>query len=287
MVRLTSDWTERHLQWALAMFAATAAGSVAMLADAPYHLVGVAAVITTVCIALRLDAFGGILAGFAGAAVVIGVEKGGGDWTPKVFGAALALTACLVVVGWLTGSASAGLRRPAPESDATTTLTPAFGSLGLLTPELAMARLDEEVTRARLYRRPLTLVLVRTEITDPDLPLDALSHAHRTVARLVESLVPESAVPFALAPDQVGAVLPETDAARAWGLLGPIVDAAYGASFSVRDGGDRRSLVACAEVHAGLAEISVELPDADRLVAAVRAMVQPKVTVPPSDIQLT
>lgn len=274
MARLTSDWTDRHLSVAAAMLTAALAGALAMLADHPYGLVGLAVVALTLLVALSLDAFGGIVAGFVGAAVVIAARQAGGAWTPDTFGLSLSVSVALVVLGWRTGTLSAGLRtRRGEDTSASGSPAAAEGSLGLLTADHALARLDEEVVRARRHRRPLTVVLVQTEITDPQLPADARRIARRTVARLVEGLVPETAVPFALEEDVVGAVLPETDEASAWELLGPVVDAAARASFAVRQEGERRSLIDCAELHAGLTTLSPQHADADALLADVRRTV--------------
>lgn len=211
------------------------------------------------------------MAGFCAAGVLIAARQLGGQWEEADFALALALTGALVSLGWLVGMIATSLGEraagPAPAAAA------AYGSLGLLPADLALARLDEEVARARRHRRPLTVVLLQTDITDDSLPPAARTAAWRTVSRLVESLVPETAVPFALAPDEVGAVLPEVDEAAAWELLGPVIDAAGRATFTVRELDQRRRLVDCAEVHAGLVPLSSSHPDADQMLAAVRQAV--------------
>lgn len=269
MARLTSAWTDRHLTVLCGLLAAAVSGGLAVLARSPYDLLGLALVGLTIVVALRLDAFGGIVTGFCAAAALIAARRLGGRWDEDDFLLALALTGALVALGWLVGAVATSLGEraagPGPAAAA-----PVFGSLGLLPADLALARLDEEVTRAQRHRRPLTVVLLHTDITDESLSLSARTAVWRTVGRLVESLVPETAVPFALAPDQVGAVLPEVDEAAAWELLGPLIDAAGRASFTVRELDQRRSLVDCAEVHAGLVGLSPSHPDADQLLAAVR-----------------
>ena len=273
MARVTTAWTEQHVSVVGALLATAVTGGVAALGEGHYALWGLAALLLTVVGAMATDAFGGIVAGFVGAAVVITVRQAGGDWTPADFTLGLALSVCLVVVGWATGVASARMR-PAIDVRALPGAEPAFGSLGLLPGPLALARLDEEVTRARRHGRPLTVVLICAEPTDPDLSSAARDALHRTVARLVESLVPDSAVPFALAPDEVGAILPETDEQAAWELLGPVVDAAGRASFTVREQDERRALADCAELHAGLVSLSEDSPDADRMLAALQDTVR-------------
>ena len=273
MARVTTDWTEQHISAVGALLSVAITGGLAALGEGPYALWGVAALLLTVVGAMATDAFGGIVAGFVGAAVVITARQVGGAWTPADFALGLSLSFCLVVVGWATGVASVRMR-PSLDVRALADAEPAFGSLGLLPAPLALARLDEEVTCARRHGRPLTVVLVSAEVTDPTLPSAARSALHRTVARLVESLVPDTAVPFALTPDEVGAILPETDEPSAWELLGPVVDAAARASFTVRESDERRALADCAELHTGLVSLSDDSPDADRLLATLQDTVR-------------
>ncbi len=273
MARVTTDWTEAHISVVGALLAASVTGGLAALGEGPFTLWGLGALLLTIVGAMATDAFGGIVAGFVGAAVVIAARQVGGAWTTADFGLALTLSSCLVVVGWVTGVASVRMR-PTLDVRALVDAEPAFGSLGLLSAPLALARLDEEVTRARRHGRPLTVVLVSAETTDPALSEVGRRALHRTVARLVESLVPDTAVPFALAADEVGAILPETDERAAWELLGPVVDAAGRASFTVREEGERRALVDCAELRAGLMSLSEDTPDAGRMLAALQVTVR-------------
>ena len=270
MARLTSDWTDRHVAVAGPLVVSAVAGALATLNEAPYSFLLLGVVVLTVLAALSLDAFGGIVTGFVAAAVVIAARQLGGHWSAEDFGIAVATTGVLVLLGWLTGTASGTLQRRDVVRGSPVWAAPAPGSLGLLSTELAVARLDEEVARARRHRRPLVVVLLSVEFTDDSLDEAARGAARRTVARLVESLVPDTAVPFALAPGEVGAILPETDEAAAWQLLGPVVDAASRASFVVREQDERRSLADCTELHAGLVALSDTAADADALLAAAR-----------------
>lgn len=239
---------------------------------APFHLVVGVALVVTVGFALSLNASGGMVAGIAAAAGVIAVKQWSGAWDEDVFLGSVESTLGLVVVGGLVGMAGSRLRGrdvvdgPGP--------APAYGSLGLLTAEVALSRLDEEIARARHHAHPLTVVLFWTDITDQTLSEGARLRAHRTVARLVESLLRETDVPFALTTDEVGAILPETDADAAWQLVGPLMDAVTRASFTVREEDRRRSLADRAELHAGLVSLSEDCADADKLMAAARRSVR-------------
>lgn len=271
MRRLISGWTDEHVPVALALAVAPVGGAVSMALPAPYSLVGVGATIVTALGALFLDGFGGLVVGVAAAAALILGMRLGGAWTPQSFPTSLTLVLSLVVLGWLAGLVSGGIRERRERDRSPDGAAPAYGSLGLLTAEVAEDRLEEEVLRARRHHRPLTVVVIEACITDKGLPPAARDAAYRTVARLVESELRDTDVPFALGPEEVGAILPETDVAAAWEVVGPILDAATRATFAVREHDERRELVDSAELHVGLAGMSDQLPDAATLLAAARA----------------
>lgn len=271
MERLISGWTERHVPVALALAAAVLGGAIAMTGPAPHHLVAVGAVLATALLALFFDAFGGLVIGVAAAAVTVAVKQLRDEWTPLAFGTSVALVVVLTGLGWLAGMVSGGLHRTRGSGPGSSEgLGPAYGSLGLLTAEVARARLDEEVTRARRHGRPLTVAVLRIRITDDSLDDRARTAARRAAARLVETLLRETDVPFELSEDELAAILPETDGVAAWDVIGPVLDAASRAAFTVREADERRSLVDCAELHVGLAVLGPSLGDADSLVAAAR-----------------
>jgi GGDEF domain-containing protein len=269
---MTSGWTDRHVVVALAVLAAALTGVLTRGEPAPFHLVVGAALAVTTIVALPLTPFGGMTTGLVGAAAVIAAKQWWGNWDQQAFLVSLETTVGLIVVGGLVGLAGSGLRERGRRNRHG--VEPAYGSLGLLTADLALSRLDEEIARAQRHSRPLTVVLARTDITDPALGAGARARAHRTVARLVESLLRDTDIPFALDADEVGAILPETDIEGAWQLVGPLVDAATRASFTIRENEERRSLADCAELHAGMVTLSDEVANADDLLAAARRAVR-------------
>ncbi|MGY1681025.1 hypothetical protein [Geodermatophilus sp. SYSU D01176] len=271
MRKLMSGWTDQHVPVALALAVAALAGAVAMAVAGSYSLVGLAAVLVTALGALFLDAFGGLVLGFATAAGVVLVLRVAERWTPATFATDLALVLGLVALGWLAGMVSAGIHaRRAGDGEGSGTARPAYGSLGLITEEVAEARLDEEVARARSHGRPLSVVVIRVTILDPALDANARNAAQRAVARLVESMLRDTDVPFAAPPDEFGAILPETDGAAAWEVVGPVLDAAARAAFTVREQDERRNLVECAELHVGLATLGDQTSGAIALLEAAR-----------------
>ncbi|MCV2490905.1 hypothetical protein OF117_16240 [Geodermatophilus sp. YIM 151500] len=255
----------------MALVVAALAGGVAVAAPGPYPLIGVSAVVVTALGALFLDALGGLVLGIGIAAAVVLGRRLTDQWTPESFPTSLVLVISLMALGWLVGMVAAALHgRRGEESDDDGAVVPAYGSLGLLTAEVATARLEDEVARARGHHRPLAVVVIAVSLTDDDLDRTARTAAHRAVARLVETLLRDTDVPFALGPDELGAILPETDAASAWEVVGPVLDAATRAAFTVRQTDERHNLVECAELSAGLAVMSDRLTDAGALLEAAR-----------------
>ena len=270
MRKLMSAWTEQHVPVALALVVASLTGAVAMAVAAPYASYGLAAVVLTALGALFLDAFGGLVLGFMAAAAVVLALRLSDQWTAASFATDLALVLGLVATGWLAGMVSAGIHARRVGEDEGGGTRPAYGSLGLVTAEVAESRLEEEVMRARSHGRPLSVVVIRVAISDPALDGNARAAAQRAVARLVESMLRDTDVPFANPPDEFGAILPETDGATAWEVLGPVLDAATRAAFTVREQDERRSLVDCAELHVGLATLGEQTGEAAAVLEAAR-----------------
>jgi GGDEF domain-containing protein len=271
MVRLpTWGWTEQHTYAAAAMGVAVTGALAALLDDGRYPFWVAAAVGATAVVSLAFDAFGGLLVGLAAAAAVVAVKKAGGVWAPPAFWPSLGQTAALLATGLASGAAGSHLRRrPRVVAGPVATGDPGYGPLGLVAPDHALARLEDEVERARRHRRPLTLIRVDVDVVDGDSETDAL----RAVARILESRVRDTDVPFAFAPDSLGAILPETDSVAAWDVVGPIVDAVGQATYaSFSDGADgadgRRRLSDAVQLQVRLATLGVHGDSADELVEA-------------------
>ncbi len=271
MGRLIRGWTDLHALVALALTTGLIAGVVSVAHPAPYHLASAGIALLTVVAALFVDGFGGIVVGVTAAAALVAVQQIGGAWTRDNFVVSLAAVLALIALAWATGLLSAALHGRSGGRHVGGAAQPAYGSLGLLAPDMALARLDEEVARADRHHRPLAVVIMRTLVIDHSLDANARDAAERTVARLVETLLRDTDVPFSMAHDEVGAILPETTTEAAWELIGPILDAASRATFTVRGDGERRSLAEAAELHVGLAALPLH---ADNLVAADSLLTQ-------------
>jgi GGDEF domain-containing protein len=226
----------------------------------------------TALVSLTVDAFAGIVVGLAGAAALIAAKRLTGRWDAGAFELSLIETLALVAVGGAGGRVGAALRpRGADEAYVPRVLAPAFGSLGLLPQDVAMLRLEEEVDRARAHRRPLTVVIVDSEVVKPAPDDVARDQALRAVARIFESRVLDRDLPFAISTTRLGAVLPETSALEGWVRVGAILDAIAAASYTSRGSGGRRPVTDALQVHVGLAELGPDITSADALLDAATA----------------
>ena len=222
-----------------------------------------------VLVSLNFDAFAGIVVGLACAAALIAVKRATGRWNDDAFWTSAIETLALVLAGATSGWAGVALRQPFTRADASTgpasRVAPALGSLGLLPYDVALLRLEEEVERASEHRRPLAVLVMDAEIAT-EAP-EAIEHAGalRAVTRILETRLHDRDVPFAITPERLGAIMPETDVAGAWERVGGIADALADATFMSRATGERVPVADLVRVHAGISELSSGATSAEAL----------------------
>lgn len=261
-------WTETHTRVGIVLVVGAMATVAAQLEPSSYGIVVAVAVALTAVVALGLDGFAGAAVGLAGAAAVIAVKQLGGIWEAGAFQRSAVQTLALIatgiasgtVGGWLRGSGVAG-----EVPSVTEALGPAHGSLGLLEPDVGMARLEEEVNRARRHSRNVTIAVFRVQVTETGLRGSALDSIRRTVARLVESRAGEDDVPFVLSDSEIAVILPESQALRAWELAGTVADAATTASVMLREHGGQRPFDDLARIDVGIAVLGEQAETAEGL----------------------
>lgn len=257
-------WTERHTAVALAMAAVAGTSLVGLLEAGPFPIVVAVVVAVVGVLALTVDGFGGFLVGLAAAAALIALKRVTGRWDHDAFWISTVETAALLLTGSIVGAAGARLRPAARAGASAVALDPVYGSLGLLSFDAALARLDDEVDRAARHHRPLTVVRMSIEATGEG---DERRAALRAVARLLETRLRPGDVPFAVTPDELGAVLPETTPGHAWEVLGSLVDAIRDATFTLRGEQTRRvGLAGAVQIHLGMAGLRHAGETADDLV---------------------
>ena len=265
--RSAAVWTDFRARFGLAAFLLVSSGVLVGIERGRTRVALLLLVLVVAAVALHVDGFVGIVVGLVGAAVLIAVKRTSGDWGSDELPVVASEVAVLLVLPWVIGvlgdhlrAALGALARPAPGS-----LVPARNSLGLLDEVAARFRLDEELQRRRRNGQPLGLMLVEVEVWDRELDEETEMAARRSVARHVETLLRDIDVPFALSDGVIGAILPATDPADGWSLLGPLLDSAAMATFADREAGGRRAIVECATLHGCLAFADDDTEDAEAL----------------------
>lgn len=277
MSRLTPVWTEVHTLLLLALlpaFIGTVTAGAAESGGVALLVAGLFAV--TVVIGLAFEPFIAIVAGFMSAGLSIGVKQLTGSWDDGTYVEQMTQIIMLIASGAAAGYAGMYVNRLHDQRvikvDA---VTPVFGSTGLLNAELGEMRIDEEIARARRYKRPLSLLRVCVRIR-PGVSLTEQqeSDAYRAVARLQEGLLRDSDVPYAYAPYDVATVLTESDYDGAWQLVGRIIDASANATFVTRPSMTRRSVHDVANIHFAVATFPQNGASAGDLVSVTNEMLR-------------
>lgn len=259
-------WTDAQSRVAIAGAVALMGSATAVAEATSLAVLVVVAVAITFVVSLAGDAWFGLVVGLALAALLTFARQQTGNWLPSHFLPAAVESAALLLTGLTAGRVGRHLRVRAPSTGIESSPTPGvFGSLGLLPGDLGLLRLEEEVARASAYERPLSLMLMEIHIVAQELERAARAEAERGVARLVESLLRDTDVPFALAAHQIGAILPETDAEAAAVATARILEAIAVGSFTDRGVGQRRRLADVASLHMVEVSLGDEFPGAGEL----------------------
>jgi GGDEF domain-containing protein len=265
--------TERHRAVGALVLACSVASLSGLSEDQPLPSWVAVAVVVAALPSLALDVWGGALVGLAVAALLVAVRQAADLWGPDVFGPALVETVALFAVGALAGRAGARLR-PVTRPAAGSHIAPVHGSLGLIDEAAATARLEEEVIRSRRYGRTVSLALLDVHLTEDGLPVEGRRAACRAVARLVEGRSEPAHVPFALADDRFGIVMPDTGAAAAWEVVGRVLEAVGTTEVTYGAGRISRSLHDTVEVLAGISQHGPRRDSAAAMFADARRAIE-------------
>ena len=229
---------------------------------------GVLAVVVT--LGLAVDRWAGALIGLAGAVALVALRRAWGDWAPEVFGPAVLETLVLVTAGALSGRAGQRLRGSASPG-VVSLLEPAYGSLGLLGQDAALARLEEEVARAQRLDRAVILLLLDVDVHES--AAEARSAALRAVARLVESGAESQDIPFAMSANRFGIIFADASLAAVWDVVDRILATVATATYPHGVEREVRLLQTAVGLRIGLAQQSIRASTAqgilDEAVAAL------------------
>ncbi len=267
-------WTERHSFVAIAGVVALCAAAAGLIEGSAAAVIVVGALAITFVLGLAWDSWVGLVIGLVAAALVAFIRQRLGIWLPADFGPAVVETAALMATG-LTAGRAGSLLRKAPSSAAgdVTDAPGAFGSIGMLTADLALVRLEEEAARATHYRRPLALLLLDVGIVDEALDDDARDEVVRAVSRVTGTMLRDMDVPFLFAPHRIGAILPEADLSAASVATGRILETISTATFIDRVRNERLAIADAAMVDVVAVALGPELPTAGELLdAAIAAL---------------
>lgn len=254
MRRVTSGWTDLHTAVVSLLLVGWVATLTGLVEGGWVPLVVATAVLMTAVPSLLFDAWGGAVTGLIAVGVLVAIRRDAGAWTHDDFVAATVESCAILVTGAMAGATGSRLRRGAVRTTTESSLQPAYGSLGLLGSDAAMARLEEECARSARHGRPLTLALLDVVLTARDLGQDGRDAVARTVARLAEQRAGEHDVPFALSADRFGIIFPEVVAAAAWDAIGDVLAATSTANVTYGNARTSRSLAEVAEVYVGIAQ---------------------------------
>lgn len=274
----TSVWTRTHA----AVGVLTAVSAVTMTtgqAEGRAFGVGIAVgmaavVVVLVVVSLALDVWGGLVAGLAVAVAVTAVRRHEGSWVAPHLAPILVESVGLLLCGGIGGYVGGLLRGNRDVAPVAPLLQAVHGSMGLLGREALMARLDEELSRARRHQRTIALAILDV-VARPGLSTAARHAALRTVARVVESRAREHDVPFALGEERLGLLLVEGSAGGAWDVVGDVIGAVGTATFLAGDERRPRRVSEAVTIHAGIAHSGPRRDTADALLdEAVQAAVR-------------
>lgn len=224
----------------VALLVALATGVAVGVVPGRFRLAAIA--IGALCIvgAALGDGFLGLVAGLLAAAAYVELTHRFGTWGPSSFLPVAVTGALLLLLGWNTGTSVTAVRAAArPGATGPGLSTPAHHQgdplqPGLFTVAHGMLRLDEEIHRARSGGLPLGLLVVRTTVVDAALDSPARASARRSVARVLVSRTRQTDIPFAHGQGEIGAILPVTDPADAWGVLAALLEGLDEAVFTDR-----------------------------------------------------
>ena len=258
MSRLTPEWTKYHSLVALSMAPVAVGTSVAAWAEEFWLALAIALLLLlTAAVGLAFDPLLSLVVGLAGASGMVLLKQISAAWTPERFLASLAEVVFFLAAAVVAGFVGQQLRRLI--SQTTTAVeqplqSPAVGSLGFLPSGPGEMRVEEELDRAKRYRRELSVLRVAVDV-HPEQAADAAVRdgVVRAVGRLLESQIRIIDVPYADDENCFVAILPETSLNGALVLASHMVDAVANATLAVGSARDRRSIGDFASIRFGVA----------------------------------
>ncbi|GAB2991930.1 hypothetical protein GCM10027076_32400 [Nocardioides montaniterrae] len=254
---MTSAWTDVHTPLLTTVLVTSSLIWVAATQQSLPAYVFIALVLLVLLVATLTDAFGGIVAGLAAAAVMVGLDRLFPHVHAETFAAVAACVGLLMLLGVAAGTTTENIRRGRRRiaREAVEKVLPAEGSLGLLDHDDAALRLEEEMARAELHDRPLATALVHVDFTE-DMDAEDMRRARRAVARVMEAELRTTDIPFVTEHDEIGVILPESSMDAAADVLESVLMLAREVTFNDRTTGVRRHVGDVATVYVGITDLT-------------------------------
>lgn len=249
MTRPTLGWTDLHGPVLVLVALMGAASAAAQLEDSGVAAELAVTAVITAAVGMLLDAYGGTLVGLVAAASFIAVRQLQLNWDGSQVVLVGVEVLALIGAGTVAGALGGTFRhRVAAASSGATT----FGSSSLVSRDVAVARLEEELLRARAHDRPLSVAVLSAHFKGGATESETRANVLRAVTRVVEHRAARTDVAFAVWPDRVGLIMPETDESAAWDRIAKIIDGVEGTSFAGRVDRTRTRISEVADVAVGV-----------------------------------
>ena len=235
--RATTAWTEFRPRFTMAVIAVFGAGVLVGVETGVGRIMLAVVILAAMGASLARDGYLGVVIGLVGAAGLIVLKRLSGDFAAREFFVIGAEVLTVIVAAWVVGILGEHLRTSLDHvaRPVVGTISPASSALGVLSTDVGMFRLEEELGRFHRTGEPLSLALVESSplAYASDVEEDpAVAAARRAVARNVESVTAQLDVVFALDERTLAVIMPATDAVAGMEALGRIALAASAATFS-------------------------------------------------------
>ena len=235
--RATTAWTEFRPRFTMAVIAVFGAGVLVGVETGVGRIMLAVVILAAMGVSLARDGYLGVVIGLVGAAGLIVLKRLSGDFAAREFFVIGAEVLTVIVAAWVVGILGEHLRTSLDHvaRPVVGTISPASSALGVLSTDVGMFRLEEELGRFHRTGEPLSLALVESSplAYASDVEEDpAVAAARRAVARNVESVTAQLDVVFALDERTLAVIMPATDAVAGMEALGRIALAASAATFS-------------------------------------------------------
>jgi hypothetical protein len=265
-------WTEFRPRFGLLMAATLSAGVLIGLERGASQVLFALILVGAIGASLLRDGYMGVVIGLVGAGGLLLVQRLSGTLTQRHFFLLSAEVAAVMLVSWLVGILGHHLRTSVERATRETagSVRPTANLMGVLSTDIGLHRLTEELRRRELSGGSLGLAVLSFQVSNPS-DVDIPEAARRAIARHVESVVDDTDVVFAAHEDALAIILPTADWASGLSTLGRVAVAASEATYADPIDRSRRDVSHLVTVRSALAFADDATTDARSLLEAALA----------------